>query len=164
MQYYSAPASEAKNWQFFQIELRKWPFILIKSQIFEKLHKINILNKVIIYNIPKYHDISILFAAARACSVSLKSAKFFLYFVLLRAILLDPETWEALHAACLENIYPFLNVASIKFENKYFELGNYLYTWVSWHFNTFCSSESVFRLYEIHKKILFILSYWEPYC
>ena len=69
----------------------------------------NILNKVFIYNIPKYHDISILFAAARACSVSLKSAKFFLCFVLLRAILLDPETWEALHAACLENIYPFFD-------------------------------------------------------
>ena len=58
----------------------------LKSQKFEKLHKINIFNKVIIYNIMEYHDISILFAAA---SRFYETRKFLLYFALLRAILLD---------------------------------------------------------------------------
>ena len=56
------------------MKCRKWPFLLIKSQNFEKLHKINLLEGTILYTILEYHSIRRFFVVVRAFSVSMKSA------------------------------------------------------------------------------------------
>ena len=62
------------------MEFRKWHFSLTKSQKFEKLYKINIFKRRIIYIMVKYVCISIYIGAVRAFSVLLKSAPIALNF------------------------------------------------------------------------------------
>ena len=84
MQFYSAPASNAKNSQIFQMGCRKLNFLFIKSQNFEKLYKIYFLKGKIIYIIPKYNSIWKKIVSVRGFSVFMKSARiseFFCEFV-----------------------------------------------------------------------------------
>ena len=57
VQYYSALALNAKMRLIFKMGYRKWHFLLLKCKKIKNFHKINILEKTLIYKILEYESI-----------------------------------------------------------------------------------------------------------
>ena len=152
MQFYSAPASNAKNSQIFQMGCRNSNFLFIKSQNFEKLYKIYFLKGIIVYIIPKYNSIWNKIVSVRAFSVFMKSARISDFFCEFEKVGFENTIFQWEKGTISKNF----------FNKSFYQYIFLYYIKFSWSLDVICNSYNVFSLLSKFYTHMWVTQYHWP--